>query len=146
MYLNSLNIVKNILPQHSRKCYSLHKFSSKLASGCSKKKHLRSTISRRLRTAFLKHLESKCLYISAYLCKRPRKLLFGWGLNNFLNPDKAGLFEGSFLRSQKISISLSLSLENTILEKPQGCPIDHPPPYPPPRPLAGFLIKEVTIS
>ena len=136
MYLNSLNIVKNILPQHSRKCYSLHKFSSKLASGCSKKKHLRSTISKRLRTAFLKHLESKCLYISAYLCKRPRKLLFGWGLNNFLNPDKAGLFEGSFLKSQKISISLSLSRKHNF-GKTTGVP-NWPSTPPPPR-LAPWL-------
>ena len=34
------------------------------------KKHLYSTISRRSRIALSKHFESKCLYISVYLCKK----------------------------------------------------------------------------
>ena len=42
--LKSLNIVKNILPQHSQKPYSLYKFSSKHVSGCYQKKHLYCTI------------------------------------------------------------------------------------------------------
>ena len=68
MNLNSLNIVKKIPPQHSQRPYSLYKFSSKHVSGWRQKKHLHCTISRRRRTAFLKHLESKCLYIPVYLC------------------------------------------------------------------------------
>ena len=65
--LNSFNIVKNILLQHSEKSYSIHKFSRQHVFGCSQKKHLHCTSSRRPRTAFLKHLEDKCLYIPVYL-------------------------------------------------------------------------------
>ena len=42
-------------------------FSSKHISDWCQKKYLHSTISWRRRTAFLKHFESKCLYISIYL-------------------------------------------------------------------------------
>ena len=55
--LNLLNILKNILQQHSQK----HVFS------LCQKKHLHCTISRRSRTAFSKHLESKYLYIPVNL-------------------------------------------------------------------------------
>ena len=51
--LNSLNIIKDILPQRSEK----H------VSGWCQKKHLHCTILRRPRTAFSEHLGSKCLYI-----------------------------------------------------------------------------------
>ena len=69
---NSLNILKNILLQHSQNHYSLYKFSSKHVSGWCRKKHLHCTISaisRLPRTAFLRHLQSKCLYIPGCLCK-----------------------------------------------------------------------------
>ena len=64
--LNSLDIVKMILPQHIVRPYSLYKFSSKHFWLVSEKKHLHCTISR---TAFSKHFQSKCLYISVYLRK-----------------------------------------------------------------------------
>ena len=77
--LNSLNIIKNILPQHSQK----H------ASGWCQKKSFTLHNCRRQRTAFLEHLERKCLYIPVNLCSKilfqeRRKLLSGGGLNNFL--------------------------------------------------------------
>ena len=68
--LNSLDIESNMLPQHSQKAFWLYKFSSKHVSVWCQKKHLHCTISWRPRTAFLKHFESKCLYISAYLRKK----------------------------------------------------------------------------
>ena len=51
--LNSLNIIKNKLPQHSQKHVS---------DWC-QKKHLHYIISRRPRTTFSEHLESKCRHI-----------------------------------------------------------------------------------
>ena len=68
--LNSLDIENNMLPQHSQKCFWLYKFSSKHVPVWYQKKHLGCTISWRQRTAFLKHFESKCLYISVYLRKK----------------------------------------------------------------------------
>ena len=62
--LNSLNIVKIT---KAKKPYSFYKFSSKHVSGCSQKKLLHWTISRRSRTTFSKYLENKCLYIPVYL-------------------------------------------------------------------------------
>ena len=58
MNLNSLKIMKNVLPQHNQKHVSD-------VSGAFPKKHLQCTISRRLRTALVnsEHLESKFLYI-----------------------------------------------------------------------------------
>ena len=70
MNLNSLNIVKNILSQHSQKPYSLYKFSSKYVLGYCQENILDCPMPRHPRTAFLKHLESKCLYIPVYLCKK----------------------------------------------------------------------------
>ena len=70
MNLNSLDIEKNMLLQHSQKPFWLYKFSSKHVSVWCQKKHLHCTISWRPRTAFLKHFESKCLYISVYLRKK----------------------------------------------------------------------------
>ena len=58
--INSLNVVKNILPQHSQKSYWLYKFSSKHVPRSYQEKHLHCSISRRPRTAFSMHLESKC--------------------------------------------------------------------------------------
>ena len=55
MNLHSLDIENNILPQHSQKPFWLYQFSSK-------------HISWHPKTAFLKHFESKFLYISVYLC------------------------------------------------------------------------------
>ena len=72
--LNSLKIINNILSQHSQK----------LVFGWCQKKHLHCTISRRPRTAFLEHLESKCmiflyvysfLYVCKFLFQKRRKLL-----------------------------------------------------------------------
>ena len=68
-YLNSLEIEKSMLPKHSQKPFSLHKFSSKHLVGV-RKIHLHCTISRHPRTALSKHFESKCLYISVYLRKK----------------------------------------------------------------------------
>ena len=59
--LNSFNIVKNILPRQGQKPYSCYKIFNESVSGWSKKKHLYCTISRRPRTTFSKHLESKCI-------------------------------------------------------------------------------------
>ena len=66
---NSLDIENNMLPKHRQKSLSLWKFSSKHVSIWSQKKHLHCTISWCPKTAFLKHFESKCLQISAYLLK-----------------------------------------------------------------------------
>ena len=41
----------------------LYKFTSKYVFACCQQKHLHWTISRHSRTAFLKHLQSKCMYI-----------------------------------------------------------------------------------
>ena len=61
---------KIIFLQRSQKPYWLYKFSSKLVSVWFQKKYLHCIISWRPRTVFLKHLESKCLYISIYLLKK----------------------------------------------------------------------------
>ena len=67
--LNSLNIIKDILPQYSQEEH---------VSGW----RLHCTISRRPRTAFSEHLESKCLYINVNLRS---KIFVPLGeLNNFL--------------------------------------------------------------
>ena len=55
--VNSLNIIKNILPQHSQK----HD------SGWCQKKYLYCTISRHAKTAFSDNLESKFLYVHVNL-------------------------------------------------------------------------------
>ena len=68
--LNSLDIENNILPQHSQKPFRLYIFSNKHVSVWFQKKHLGCAISWHQRTTFLKHFESKCLYISVYLCKK----------------------------------------------------------------------------
>ena len=78
----------------SHKSFSVYKLSSKHVSIWCQKKHLRCTIFWRLRTTFLKHFESKYLYISVYLYKkflfqrRIKILSGGMGrlgrLNNFL--------------------------------------------------------------
>ena len=58
--INPLKIIENILSQHSQ---------SHVSSWCWEK-HLLCTISRLPRTGFLKHLESKCLYIPVNLCSK----------------------------------------------------------------------------
>ena len=69
--LNSLDIETNMLPQHSQKPFWLHKYSSKHVSVWCHKKHLGiKTFSWRQGTVFLKYFKNKCLYISAYLCKK----------------------------------------------------------------------------
>ena len=70
MNLNTLDIENNMLPKHCPKFFSLCKFFRKHVSVWCQKKHLHCTISWHPRTAFLKHFESKCLYISVwYLIK-----------------------------------------------------------------------------
>ena len=61
--LNALKLAKIILSQHSQKLYSLCSFSSKHVSDWCHINHLHCTVSRRPRTVFSEHLESKCLYI-----------------------------------------------------------------------------------
>ena len=68
--LNLLATENNMLPKQSQKPFSLYKFSRKYVSGWCQKKHLHWGISWHPRTGFLKHLESKCLYISVYLIKK----------------------------------------------------------------------------
>ena len=65
--LNSLDIGNNMLPQHSQKPFWLYIFSSRHVSVWCQKKYLHCTLSLRQRTAFLKHFESKCQYISIHL-------------------------------------------------------------------------------
>ena len=67
MNLNSLDIENNMLPKHCQKYFWLYKFLKKHVSVWCQKKHLDCTISWNTRTEFLKHFESKCLYISVYL-------------------------------------------------------------------------------
>ena len=69
MNLNSLDIENNMLPQHSQKL-TLQIFQQTCFTVWCQKKHLRCTTSWRPRIVFLKHIESRCLYISAYLRKK----------------------------------------------------------------------------
>ena len=78
--LNSLNIVKNILPQHSRKATHFTNFLADIFL-VGVKKILHSTISRRPKTPFSKHWKSKCLNIPVDLRK---KFLSDGEPNNFL--------------------------------------------------------------
>ena len=68
--LNSLDIENNTLSHRSQKPFSFDNFSSNIFSVWCQKKHLYCIISWRPPTAFLKYLESKCLYISVHLCKK----------------------------------------------------------------------------
>ena len=68
--LSLLDTENNMLPQHSQKPFWLWKFSSKHVSVWCQKKYLHCTISWRPKTAFLKHFEKKCLYISLYLLQK----------------------------------------------------------------------------
>ena len=68
--LNSFETENHMPPKHSQKASSVYKLSSKHVSVWCQKKHLRCTISWRRRTTFLKHFESKYLYISVYLYKK----------------------------------------------------------------------------
>ena len=70
MNLNLLDVENNMPPQCIQKPFWLYKFSSKKVSVRFQKKYLHCIISWRPRTAFLKHLESKRLYISIYLLKK----------------------------------------------------------------------------
>ena len=65
--LNSLDIKNKILPQHSQKYFWLFQQSCFCLVS---EKILHCTISWRPRTAFLKHIESKCLCICKYLLKK----------------------------------------------------------------------------
>ena len=69
--LNLLDIENKMLPQHSQKSFWLYKsVKSKYVSVWCQKKYLYRTISWYPRTAFLEHIESKCLYISIYPLKK----------------------------------------------------------------------------
>ena len=67
--LNSLDIENNMHLQYSKTPFSSYKFFSKHISVWCLKNHLHCTISWRPRTAFSKHFECKCLYISVYIRK-----------------------------------------------------------------------------
>ena len=67
MNLNSLDIENNMLPRHSQDPFWIYKFFSKCFFVWCQRKHLHCTISCRPRTTFLKHFESKCLFVSGYL-------------------------------------------------------------------------------
>ena len=56
--INSLDIENNMLPQHNQKPFWLYKFSANMFNAPFP------------RTAFLKHIESKCLCISLYLLNK----------------------------------------------------------------------------
>ena len=75
---------KQYAPKHSQKTFSVYKFSSKNVSVWCQKIHFHCTISWRPRTTFLKHFESKYLYISVYLSKKffvsKRFYLVIWGV------------------------------------------------------------------
>ena len=117
MNLNSLNIVKNILSQHSQKPYSLYKFSSKYVLGYCQENILDCPMLRHPGTAFLKNSESKCMYIPVYLCKKTFVLetqeVFICGVpNNFLKTAycldlvkyfKMFQFQLKFLEIQKLA-------------------------------------------
>ena len=67
---NSLDS-ENICSRNTAKNLSdFANFPAKLFLFGARKKHLHCTISRRPRTAFLKHFERKCLHISVYPCKK----------------------------------------------------------------------------
>ena len=70
MNLNTLDNKNNMLRKHCQKFLSLYKFFRKHVSVWCRKKYLQCTISRHPRTAFLKHFESKFLYIFVYLIKK----------------------------------------------------------------------------
>ena len=66
--LNSLDTENNMLPKHWQKPFLLYKLFSKHVSVWCQKKHLHCTNSWHPRTAFLKHFESKSLYIPVHFC------------------------------------------------------------------------------
>ena len=69
--LDSLDSLENnMLSQYSQKPFWLYKFSSRHVSAWCQIKHLHCNSSWRRRTAFLKYVESKCLYISVYIRKK----------------------------------------------------------------------------
>ena len=80
MNLNSLNIKKNVLLQHSQKPTHFTNFPANMFLVGVRKKN-RSALFRRPRTAFSKQWKSKCLHIPEYFRK---KFLSDGGLNNLL--------------------------------------------------------------
>ena len=94
----SFNILESQYTQHCKKyifstqqkTHSVYKFFWKRVFGWCQKEDLHCTISRRPRTAILKHWEGKYLYIFLHisvkklLFQRRMKLLSGGGLNNVL--------------------------------------------------------------
>ena len=68
--LDSLKIKKFTLATQPKTLIILQIFQDTCFWFMTKKKHLHCTISGSSRTAFSKHLESKCLYIPARLCKK----------------------------------------------------------------------------
>ena len=91
MNLNSLDIENNMLLQHSQKLFWIYeKFSSKHVSvWCQKKTFVLHRFLTH-KTAFLKHFERKCPFISVYPRKKRRSKILsdgGWvvgKLNNFI--------------------------------------------------------------
>ena len=80
MNLNSLNIKKNVLLQHSQKPTHFTNFPANMFLVGVRKKNC-SALFRRPRTAFSKQWKSKCLHIPEYFRK---KFLSDGGLNNLL--------------------------------------------------------------
>ena len=70
MNLDTLDIENNMLLKHCQKIFSFYKCFRKHVSVWCQKKHLHCTISWHPRSAFLKHFESRFLYISVYLMKK----------------------------------------------------------------------------
>ena len=110
--------------QYSQKPTHFQFFRKNVFGWC-QRKHLQCTISRRPRTAFSKHWQSKYLYISAYLCKeifvRRRKLLSVGRLNNFC---KAARYQG-FVKSFEVFGNLTIFQDfdtSSIALKPWNLP------------------------
>ena len=68
--LTSFTLKVTCSPNTAKSFLAVYKFFSKHVSVCCQKKHLHCTISWRPRTAFSKHFESKCQYISVYPPKK----------------------------------------------------------------------------
>ena len=80
MNLNSLDIENNMLLQHSQKLFWIYeKFSSKHVSVWCQKKTVALHRFLAHKTAFLKHFERKCPFISVYPHKKRRSKILSDG-------------------------------------------------------------------
>ena len=116
MNLNSLDIENNMLLQHSQKLFWIYeKFSSKHVSvWCQKKTFVLHRFLTH-KTAFLKHFERKCPFISVYPRKKRRSKILsdgGWvvgKLNNFIKAAR-------FLSLVKCFILIEIFVNSTIFQ------------------------------